>query len=73
MATVKEKGERLLDEEGDRGKENFYHTSCPALACQTTQKAVRVVTVRMLLHPQALYLPDGGGGSDGRRRRKLKG
>lgn len=45
-----------MSEETERGKENFYHTSCPALACQTTQKAVGVV----LLHPWALYLPDGG-------------
>lgn len=51
-----------MSEETERGKENFYHTSCPALACQTTQKAVGVVTGRMLLHPWALYLPDGGGG-----------
>lgn len=51
-----------------RGGEDFCHTSCLVLACQTTQKAVGVVTGRTLLHPQALHLPDGGFGGRGVKR-----
>lgn len=56
---------------GRKGKRIFCHTSCPALVCQTTQKAVGVVTGPARQHPQALYLPDGGDG--GREAKEVNG
>lgn len=59
MDTVKEESKRLSDG-WKKGERDFCHTSCLGLSCQTTQKAIGVVIGRMLLYPQALYLPDGG-------------